>query len=261
MRKYFLVPALLLALNASPALSLSNEPYLKPGQIDPILLLPPPPPPNSALQQRELSDVLKAQAERTPALVKRALDDKVDMFGFATVLGPKFTAENIPNTAAFIRKVGRETGAEVNLAKDCWERPRPFVVSRDVHPPGTMAQDMAIKPGAPEKNTAPHGASSPCLPVETPAYGYSYPSGNANFGTTTAILLAAMVPEKRGEIFARGWEFGENRLVAGVHFPSDIESGRISATATIAVMMQNPAFRSDFDAAKAELRNALGLAP
>ena len=47
----------------------------------------------------------------------------------------------------------------------------------------------------------------------------------------TAILLAAMVPEKRAEIFARGWEYGENRLVAGVHFPSDIESGRIAATA------------------------------
>jgi acid phosphatase (class A) len=120
---------------------------------------------------------------------------------------------------------------------------------------------MAMKPDAPEKNTAPHDAASPCRPVETPAFSYSYPSGNANFGTTTAILLAAMVPEKRAEIFARGWEYGENRLVAGVHFPSDIESGRISATAMVAVMMQNPAFKSDFAAAKGELRTALGMTP
>ena len=261
MYRHFLAPALLFMLSAAPALALSNEPYLAPAQVDAIVLLPPPPPANSELQKRELNDVLAAQRLRTPALVKRSLDDKVDLFGFANVLGPKFTPENIPNTAAFIRKVGRETAAQVNLVKDCWERPRPFVVSKDVHPPGTMAQDMAMKPDAPEKNTAPHDAGSPCRPVETPAFSYSYPSGNANFGTTTAILLAAMVPEKRGEIFARGWEYGENRLVAGVHFPSDIESGRISATAMVAVMMQNPAFKNDFATAKAELRTALGLKP
>jgi acid phosphatase (class A) len=157
--------------------------------------------------------------------------------------------------------VHRETGGQVNLVKDCWERPRPFVVSKDVHPPGMMAQGMAIDPAKPEKNVAPHGAGSPCRAVEKPAVSYSYPSGNSNFGTTLAILLAAMVPEKRAEIFARGWEFGDNRLTAGVHFPSDIEAGRMSATAMVAVMMTNPAFKTDFAAAKAELRKALGLTP
>src|SRR6266480_3616667 len=156
----FLTPALLFMLSATPALALSNEPYLAPGQVDAILLLPPPPA-NSEVQKRELNDVLTAQKQRTPALVKRSLEDKVDLFGFANVMGPKFTPDNIPNAAAFIRKVGRETAAQVNLVKDCWERPRPFVVSNDVHPPGTMAQDMAMKPDAPEKNTAPHDAGSP----------------------------------------------------------------------------------------------------
>ena len=260
MRARAAVAATFLALWISPVFALSSEPYLKPGQVDSLLLIPPPPA-NADIQARDLADVLRAQAARTPALVQRSLDDKVDMFGFANVLGPKFKAENIPLATAFIRKVQRETGAQVNLVKDCWERPRPFIVSKDVHPPGTFAQDMMIKPGAVEKNTAPHEAGSPCKPVEQPVASYSYPSGNANFGATVAILLAAMVPEKRGEIFARGWEYGDNRLVAGVHFPSDIESGRISATAMVAVMMTNPAFQSDFTAAKSELRGALGLTP
>lgn len=260
MRKTLLVPALFLVLGAAPALALSSEPYLTPGQVDAIALLPPPPA-DPAAQNRELAEVLRTQETRTPALVQRSLDDKVNILGFASVLGPKFTEGNIPVAAAFIRKVQRETGAQVNLVKDCWERSRPFVVSKDVHPPGTFAQDMMIKPGEPEKNTAPHGAGSPCKPAEQPAYSYSYPSGNANFGATVAILLAQMVPEKRAEIFARGWEFGENRLIAGVHFPSDIESGRMSATAMVAVMMTNPAFKADFAAAKTELRGALGLAP
>lgn len=260
MRKTLLVPALFLIFGATPALALSAEPYLAPGQVDAIALLPPPPA-DPALQAHDLAEVLKYQEARTPALVKRSIDDKVDLYGFASVLGPKFTAANIPNASAFIRKVQRETGAEVNLVKDCWERSRPFVVSKDVHPPGTFAQDMMIKPDAPEKNTAPHGAGSPCKPVEKPAVSYSYPSGNANFGATVAIILAQMVPEKRAEIFARGWEYGENRLIAGVHFPSDVESGRINATAMVAVMMTNPAFKADFAAAKTELRAALGLAP
>src|SRR2546423_10011479 len=115
-----LTPPLLFMLSTTPALALSNEPYLAPGQVDTILLLPPPPAANSELQKRELNDVLTAQKQRTPALIKRSLEDKVDLFGFANVMGPRFTPENIPNAAAFIRKVGRETAGQVNLVKDCW---------------------------------------------------------------------------------------------------------------------------------------------
>ena len=75
----------------------------------------------------------------------------------------------------------------------------------------------------------------------------------------TAILLANMVPEKRSELFARGWDYGQSRVVGGVHFPTDVESGRIEATAMVALMMQNADFRTDFAVAKAELRKALGL--
>jgi len=259
MRKYLFVAALL-TLGATPALSLSNEPYLASGQVDAILLLPPPPPANSDLQKRELSDVLTAQKQRTPALVKRSLDDKVDLFGFANVMGPKFTPENIPNAAAFIRKVGRETAAQVNLVKDCWERPRPFLADPQIHPPGQMQQATAIAPGTTVQNTAPHGPGSPCLPVgPTPAFSYSYPSGHSTYGAVTGILLANMVPEKRRELFARGWDYGESRVVGGVHFPTDVESGRIEATAMVALMMQNADFRADLAAARAELRRSLGL--
>ena len=259
MRKYLLGAALLM-LSATPAFSLSNEPYLSSGQVDAILLLPPPPPVTSEIQKRELGDVLTAQKQRTPALVKRSLDDKVDLFGFANVMGPKFTPENIPVAAAFIRKAGRETAAQVNLVKDCWERPRPFVVDAQIHPPGQMQQETAIAPGTAAQNTAPHGPGSPCLPAgPTPAFSYSYPSGHSTFGAITGILLANMAPEKRRELFARAWDYGESRVVGGVHFPTDVESGRIEATAMVALMMQNAEFRADLAAARVELRRSLGL--
>src|SRR5262249_23244172 len=148
----------------------------------------------------------------------------------------------------------------VAVMKDCWERPRPFVASNDVHPPGTMQMETLTLPGG--KNTAPHDAESPCRPLESgPAYSYSYPSGHSTFGAMTAILLANMVPEKRNQIFTRGWEYGRNRVVGGVHYPSDVEAGRIEATVMVSAMMQNPAFKSDFAVVKAELRHVLGLMP
>lgn len=50
-------------------------------------------------------------------------------------------------------------------------------------------------------------------------------------------------------------------LIAGLHFPSDIEARRMSAIAAMAVMMQSPAHRADFAEARAELRAVLGLSP
>src|SRR5947209_20328887 len=112
-----------------------------------------------------------------------------------------------------------------------------------------MQQQVAGISG--EKNTAPHDGSSPCPPLmPTPAYSYSYPSGHSTRGALDAILLAQMVPEKRAEIFARGWDFGLSRVVGGVHYPSDVEAGRIDATAIVAIMMQNAGFQTDLAAAR-----------
>jgi acid phosphatase (class A) len=69
-----------------------------------------------------------------------------------------------------------------------------------------------------------------------------------------------MIPEKSRELFARGREYGDNRVVAGVHYPTDVEAGRLSATAIAAALMQSERFLHDFNEAKAELRQALGLA-
>ncbi len=44
-------------------------------------------------------------------------------------------------------------------------------------------------------------------------------------------------------------------------FPSDVEAGRITAELMAEQLAVNPHFQTDFAAAKAELRGALGLAP
>jgi acid phosphatase (class A) len=261
MRKLFLLPALLLVLEATPALALSDSPYLAPGAFDAVNLLPPPPEPNSPEQKRDVERVLQTQRASTPERMQLAqADASVDLIRFADVLGPNFVPDKMPGVAAFFRKVAGETGSVVGIAKDCWERPRPFLADPQIHPPGQMQQETAIAPGTVAQNTAPHGPGSPCLPAgPTPAFSYSYPSGHSTFGAVTGILLANMVPEKRRELFARAWDYGESRVVGGVHFPTDVESGRIEATAMVALMMQGAEFRADLAAARVELRRSLGL--
>jgi len=261
MRKLLLLPALLLLLDASPALSLSAAPYLAPGAFDSIRLLPPPPALDSSAQRQDEESVVSAQKAASAERVKQAEDDaKVDIGRFAAVLSPNFSFASTPGVVAFFRKVGTDTRPPVTAAKDCWERKRPFLADSRVHPPGMMQQEVANPSGMPIANAAPHGAGSPCLAAETnPAYSYSYPSGHSTFGAMTAILLANMVPEKRAELFARGWDYGQSRVVGGVHFPSDVESGRIEATAMVALMMQSSEFQSDFASATMELRKGLGL--
>jgi acid phosphatase (class A) len=68
-----------------------------------------------------------------------------------------------------------------------------------------------------------------------------------------------MVPEKRDGLFARASIFAESRIIAGVHYPSDVEAGWISGTVVAAALMNQPRFETDFSAATAELRHALGF--
>ena len=68
-----------------------------------------------------------------------------------------------------------------------------------------------------------------------------------------------MAPEKAAALFAHGREIGFNRLVLGVHDPTDVEAGRLLATAIATSLFQNPKFLKDFAEAKAELRQTLGL--
>jgi acid phosphatase (class A) len=204
--------------------------------------------------------VLQAQRTSTPERMHLAeTDARAGLDAFAGVLG--VDPGKLPAVAAFVHKAEREAAQlATTIGKDCWERPRPFVLDNRIHPPGSMKSEVESRPG--EKNTAPHDASSPCPPLTpTPAYSYSYPSGHSTRGALDAILLAQMVPEKRAEIFARGWDFGVSRVIGGVHYPSDVEAGRIDATAIASIMMQNRDFQSDLASARAELRKALGLEP
>jgi acid phosphatase (class A) len=230
MRKMRWSTVVLLVLAMGSHAAAAEATFITPDRFDLTKLLPPAPAADSEQQKRDLADVLAVQKARTPAQSERALADATGgTFGFADVLGSNFNAQRVPAVAALFDKIRGDAAVAFQAGKDVWNRPRPFVVSTDVAPVGDR----------------PNGSS--------------YPSGASTAGYLTAIVLANMVPEKSAALFARGREFGDDRVILGVHFPSDVEAGRLAATALAAVLMQDPAFTKEFAAAKSELRQALGL--
>ena len=129
---------------------------------------------------------------------------------------------------------GRETVSRVRDIKQKYKRLRPFQASKAVSTPANIA---------------------------AATQGPTYPSGHSTFGAEVALLLSMMVPEKTAELHARGREYGEQRIASGVAYPSDFETAQIGATLMLALMMQKPEFRADFEATKLEIRKGLGLAP
>jgi acid phosphatase (class A) len=72
----------------------------------------------------------------------------------------------------------------------------------------------------------------------------SYPSGHATYAYVIAYLLADMVPERRTQLLERAREFARQRAVCGVHFPSDIDAGRLGAEWLARRFLQQPEYRT-----------------
>ena len=80
----------------------------------------------------------------------------------------------------------------------------------------------------------------------------SYPSGHTMRGWTAALLLAEVNPAAADTIFARGWMYGESRVIAGAHWQSDVDVSRVAASIAYAALHASPEFRAQMARAQAE---------
>lgn len=62
----------------------------------------------------------------------------------------------------------------------------------------------------------------------------SYPSGHTILGWSAALLLTELAPEKADTIMARGYMYGQSRVIAGFHWQSDVDAARLVASAAVA---------------------------
>jgi acid phosphatase (class A) len=197
-----------------------------------IALFVPPPPADSAQTRRELEQLLLIQERRTPAQADAArADRKTEIWQFARALGiPPAKMRDLPTLGALADRVEDDFRSYVRAAKNRFKRRRPYVVGSRIDP-------------------CLHGVRG----------NLSYPSGHATYGYTMAYLLADMIPEKSVELWLRAQEFALHRTTCGVHFPSDLEAGRLGGQWLADRFLQSAEYQAAAIAAGRELRLALGL--
>lgn len=226
--------AIVLALSAAWTWWHQRPPhhYLHSPPAEFAALFAPPSAADSAATRAELDELLAIQAARSAGQVTAARDDRrTEVQRFYPALGLDAEhAPSLPRLRGVAENVEDEVRVYVRAAKDRFRRLRPYEIEPRLEPCiGDVAGDL------------------------------SYPSGHAAYAWSMAYLLADMVPERRDALLARAGEFARQRLVCGVHFPSDLEAGRWAAGWLLEQMRRNPDFIADRDQAARELRAALGL--
>lgn len=82
----------------------------------------------------------------------------------------------------------------------------------------------------------------------------SYPSGHTILGWSAALLLTELAPECADKILAVGYRYGESRVIAGFHWQSDVDAGRLVASAAVARLHADKTFLRLMEEAKKEFK-------
>ncbi|MEI9998801.1 MAG: phosphatase PAP2 family protein [Verrucomicrobiota bacterium] len=221
-----LVLALMLPVSAKDATK--HEPYFDPKTFDFLALIPSPPEQKTDVNQKDIETVIEKQKTLTDEEIAHVkLEATYNTYDiFEDVIGPWFTkadAAKFPALARLIKREGDTTGGIVTAAKDHWKRPRPYLQDTRVHS------------------------------IIGPVDGWSYPSGHSTRGTVDSLLLAQVDPGASEAILARGVRIGDDRVLGGVHFQTDVDAGRVLGRAIFQRLMKTPAFQADLAAAKKEV--------
>jgi acid phosphatase (class A) len=191
-----------------------------------------PPAADSAETRRELDELLALQAARSPAEVSAAqADRKTEIARFYGALGlDEKNPPALPRVEKLAQRVEDDVRIYVRAVKDHFRRLRPYEIEPRLEP---------------------------C--IENVKGDLSYPSGHSAYAWAMAGVLSDLVPERRAALEARAAEFARQRMVCGVHFPSDLAAGKQAAEWVLRSIRMKMEYSMEAAEASAELRQALGL--
>ncbi|HTF72656.1 MAG TPA: phosphatase PAP2 family protein [Edaphobacter sp.] len=205
--------------------------YVDATVLDLSLVLPSPPPQDSSVTEAEIAEIRRIEQSRTPEQIAAArVDDKEeDIFIYKNILGGAFVPDELPQTRLLSAHILSDQSVLGLPTKIRFGRPRPYLYKNDLRPV--------------------------CAVPTTPAY----PSGHAFSGYLFAFALIQIVPEKKDDILRRADEYGNNRMICGAHYKSDIAASHDAALVVFGYMLANPRFAKELEAARAETRHRLGM--
>lgn len=187
-------------------------------------LLPPPVAADSPTTKVEIDQILALQKSRTPPQVARCArieTETIWLFG-SEVVGPWFTAANLPRTAVFFARVREDFIAVNRAAKELYPRRRPPFVD---------------------------GRVKPCVECQdTP----SYPSGHGIQSSVWAVLLGEIFPDQADAFILRAATTRNFKAIAGVHYPSDLAAGQAVGEALGRALLKIPAVQTAIIELRAE---------
>jgi acid phosphatase (class A) len=215
--------------------------YLAPSTVpDSLLLLPLPPATGSAAEARDVewskaALVLRGSARWDLATADAELFAPTSTAAMSCAAGFAIGEKETPVIQKLLRRVTADLGLSGYAAKNKYKRARPFMVNDQ--PSCTPDWEAKLRLDG------------------------SYPSGHSAIGYGWGLILAEIVPDHAAQLVARGRAFGDSRRICNVHWLSDVEEGRVTATAAVARLHAESAFLSDVAAAKAEFASLKAQPP
>jgi acid phosphatase (class A) len=167
---------------------------------------------------------------------KRADQAKRDaVYGLATILeefeeafGLKVSQEDTPEIYKVLLEGTATCDSICKYPKALYGRTRPFVRFNE----HTLAPEY-------EGELNPHK---------------SFPSGHTLLGWSSALLMMEINPDRANEILARGYRYGENRVVVGAHWQSDTDAARMVAAVAYAKLHTSERFLEQMKKAREEFK-------
>jgi acid phosphatase (class A) len=174
------------------------------------------PPPGQEQGKLDVAGVEYFQAAR------RAVDCDRSTYEATTSVerffGPKFGPLNAPELALWGELLGRvlaDTEKIDALEKVIWRRPRPPI---------------------------DHPEIRACVPLPQSS---GYPSGHSTEAHVLALVLTSLDPSRAGDFEARAEQIGQDRVIAGVHYPTDVEAGKALARIVFRELEKSPEFAAE----------------
>ena len=176
-----------------------------------------------------LDETRCAQAQRDAVYSMQTIIDE-----FGGIFGLEITKEGTPEIYSILQDVCASCDSIYSDAKAYFNRKRPYAYYNE----GTIVPEKEEK----HRNEG------------------SYPSGHTVLGWTSALLLADINQsnEAMEGLLARGYEFGQSRVIAGYHWQSDVDAGRMAGNVLYQLIRNHERFIGQLAKARAEFAEKTG---
>lgn len=175
-----------------------------------------PPALNSAEQKKDENILFEFQKKRTAADCERAKSEIfISLRSFYGGGSSLLDDQTIEKLNPLFEQVKNDADYFIQKLKIDYQRKRPFAYISGLEP---------------------------CISKEVTG---AYPSGHATLAQLYSLVLSEFFPELKDQLQVRAEQIGQDRVIAGVHHPSDIQAGKKLASLIFKELQKSEAFKAD----------------